>query len=174
MFEIPLAILFAVYIAVAEGVRWRFLGVLLFVDLVVPFVFFLTMLHHKQIMDWDIRERRQRLPLYIFTVLCHLGGVWLAHELGRLELAQLLFVFWAMGLIFAGVTVYWKISLHGGVNAFLITLINYFYDWKYWWLYLIVILVGWARVRGGHHTLYQYWVGVFVGVVGLLVGLAVL
>ncbi len=169
--EIPLAILFAVYIAVSEGVRWRFLGILLFIDLVVPLIFFLTMLYHKQIKDWDVRERRERLPLYFFTMLCHLGGVWLARELGRVELAQLLFIFWGMGLIFAGVTVFWKISIHGGVNAFLITLINYFYDWTLLWLYIVLFLVGWARVRDKHHTLWQYVAGCVLGALGLLVGL---
>ena len=169
--EIPLAILFAIYLTVREGIRWRFLGVILFIDLVVPFIFFLTMLYHRQITEWDVRDKRQRIPLYFFTMLCHLGGVWLAYALGREELARMLLVFWAMGVVFAGVTIFWKISIHGGVNSFLITFINYFYDWKYLWMYAILLLVGWARVADRHHDLPQYIVGCVLGAAGVVVGL---
>lgn len=172
--EIPVALMLAIYLTVREGIRWRFLGLLLFIDIMVPLVFFGVMLLNGQIKDWDIRKRRERLPLYFFTLLCQAGGVWLAYSLGKEELARLLAVFWMLGVIFALVTIFWKISLHGGVNAFLITLINYFYDWKYLWLYSIVLLVGWARVEDKHHTTWQYVSGCLVGAIGVLFGLMLL
>lgn len=169
--EIPIALLLAVYLAVNEGIRWRFLGVLLFIDLVVPFVFFLTMLYHKQITGWDVRERRERVPLYAFTMLCHLGGVWLAHELGKAELAGTLFRFWLLGIAIVLITTKWKISVHGAVNAFLVTLVTGVLGWQYIWLYALIPVVGWARIYDRHHTLDQYIAGVVVGVFGGVWGL---
>ena len=163
VWEMPAALLLAVGFAVREGMRWRFMGLLLFIDALVPIIFFLLMLYHKQIKDWDMQKRAERIPLYIFTMICHLGGIWLAHELGKTELVSILLVFYAVAIIFAVVTMKWKISLHAGVNAGLITIINIFYDWRYTWLYLLLFLVMWARVYQKHHTWAQVIAGATVG-----------
>lgn len=163
VWEIPLAILLAVAFAAAEGLRWRFLGLLLFIDAVVPMIFFVMMLVNKQIKDWDIQKREQRIPLYTFTLICHLAGLWLAYELGKTELALVLGVFYLTGIIFALITLKWKISLHAGVNAVLFTAINVFYGWQYMWLYGILALVMWARVYQKHHTWEQVIAGAVLG-----------
>ena len=80
VWEIPIGILMAIGFAVSEGLRWRFLGVLLFIDAVVPFIFFLIMLRHKQLVNWDMQKRAERIPIYVFTLLCHLAGLWLTLE----------------------------------------------------------------------------------------------
>lgn len=171
VWEIPAAIVLAVMFAMQEGLRWRFLGLLLFIDGIVPFIFFLTMLQHKQIRDWDIQNRRERIPLYAFTLMCHLGGIWLAHELGKAELVAVLSVFYLVAIVFAGITTFWKISLHTGVNAVLITAIVLFYGPQYAWLYLTLALVTWARVYQKHHTLSQALSGAGLGAGIVWVGL---
>lgn len=168
VWEIPLAIMLAVAFAAAEGLRWRFLGLLLFIDAVVPMIFFLIMLKNKQIKDWDIQNRAQRVPLYAFTLICHLAGLWLAYELGKQELVLVLSVFYVVGVVFALITTHWKISLHAGVNAVLMIAINMFYDWRYWWLMLLLPVVMWARVYQRHHSWEQVLAGAIVG--GGLVG----
>jgi membrane-associated phospholipid phosphatase len=173
VWEIPLAILLAVGFAATEGLRWRFLGLLLFVDAVVPFIFFLTMLRHRQLVNWDMQRRGERVPIYAFTLICHLAGLWLAHELGKTELVSVLSVFYLIGISFALITMQWKISLHSGVNAGLFTLINLFYGWQYIWLYSLLLLVMWARVYQKHHTWEQVIAGAVLGggMVGLGLGL---
>lgn len=163
VWEIPLAILLAVVFAVTEGLRWRFLGLLLFIDAIVPMIFFVMMLLNKQIKDWDIQKREQRIPLYAFTLICHLAGLWLAHELGKGELVLVLSVFYIVGIVFSLITLKWKISLHAGVNAVLFTAINMFYDWQYIWLYGLLALVMWARVYQKHHSWSQVLTGAILG-----------
>ncbi len=168
VWEIPLAILLAVAFAATEGLRWRFLGLLLFIDAVVPMIFFLIMLKNKQIKNWDIQRREERVPLYTFTLVCHLAGLWLAHELGKVELVAVLLVFYVAGIVFALITMKWKISLHAGVNAVLLTAINMFYGWQYSWLFGVLLVVMWARVYKKHHRGGKVWAGVALG--GGLVG----
>ena len=163
VWEIPIAIMLAIGFAVREGLRWRFLGLLLFIDAFVPMIFFLLMLYHKQLSSWDMRKRNERLPIYLFSLICHLGGVWLAHELGRVELTQILLLFYSIGIVFLLVTSKWKISLHAGVNAGLITTINMFYGWHLWWLYGLLCLVMWARVYQKHHSWAQVLAGAVLG-----------
>lgn len=169
VWEIPLAIVLAVGFAMNEGLRWRFLGIILFVDAVVPMIFFLMMLYHKQIKDWDIQNRMERIPLYLFTLVCHLGGIWLAQELGKSELVGVLMVFYVTAMVFFLITLKWKISLHAGVNAVLFTAINMFYGFKYLPLYGLLYLVMWARVHQKHHTWAQvlWGAGLGVGMVGV-------
>jgi membrane-associated phospholipid phosphatase len=174
VWEMPAALLLAVGFAVREGMRWRFMGLLLFIDAVVPIIFFLLMLYHKQIKDWDMQKRTERIPLYVFTMICHLGGIWLAHELGKTELVKVLLVFYVVAIIFVVVTTKWKISLHAGVNAGLITIINIFYGWQYSWLYILLCLVCWARVYQKHHTWAQVIAGSVVGAGIVGVGLGII
>lgn len=171
VWEIPGAIILAVMFAMQEGLRWRFLGLLLFIDAIVPMIFFLTMLYHKQIRDWDIQKRTERVPLYLFTLICHMGGIWLAHELGKTELVAVLVVYYAVAIVFGTITTKWKISLHAGVNAVLITTINMFYGWHFFWLYAVLYLVMWARVYQKHHTWRQVVAGALIGIIMIVIGL---
>lgn len=171
VWEIPAAIAVAVMFAVREGLRWRFLGLILFIDAVVPMIFFLTMLYHKQIKDWDIQKRAERIPLYLFTLVCHLGGLWLAHELGKGELVRVLAVYYVTAIVFFLITLKWKISLHAGVNAVLVTSLNVFYGWHYVWLYGLLCLVMWARVTQRHHTWAQVIAGALLGGGMVMLGL---
>lgn len=170
VWEIPGAIILAVMFAMQEGLRWRFMGLLLFIDGVVPMVFFLTMLLNKQIKDWDIQNRAQRIPLYLFTLICHLGGLWLAHELGKGSLFQVLLTYYIVAVSFFLITLKWKVSLHAGVNAVLITTIVAFYGLQYAWLYGLLSLVAWARVYQKHHTWAQVGAGAMIGTVIIALG----
>lgn len=175
VWEIPFAILLAVAFAIQEGLRWRFLGILLFVDAVVPMIFFLMMLRNKQIKDWDIQHREQRVPLYLFTLVCHLGGLWLTLALGKSGLFPILLVFYVAAVVFFLITLFhYKISLHAGVNAVLFTTINMFYGWKYFWLYGFLYLVMWARVYQKHHTWEQVFAGAILGTLIVGIGLLVI
>lgn len=129
------------------------------------------MIYNKQVSSWDIRKREERLPIYLFTMLCHLGGVWMAHELGKDELAWTLFTFWLTGITFAAITSFWKISLHAGVNAFLATLVVSTFGIKYFWVYGFVLLVMWVRAYDKHHTWIQLAVGAGLGTLGALLGI---
>jgi membrane-associated phospholipid phosphatase len=121
-----------------------------------------------------MQKRTERIPLYVFTMICHLGGIWLAHELGKTELVKVLLVFYVVAIIFVVVTTKWKISLHAGVNAGLITIINIFYGWQYSWLYILLCLVCWARVYQKHHTWAQVIAGSVVGAGIVGVGLGII
>src|SRR5687767_13119777 len=115
--EIPLLLSATVWYALANGMRWRFLLLLLFIDAVLPALYMLIGLWKGYISDWDMTKRKERYGLYFFTVLTHLFGVVLAYFLGKEDLFKILLVFWMLGLIFGIVTLFWKISVHAGTNA---------------------------------------------------------
>jgi len=172
--EIPVALGLATWFAVTGGLRWRFLIIIMVIDAVVPMIFLLIALAKGQISTWDIRDRRERIPLYLFTLFVHGMGVLLAHLLERGDLSRILFVFWTVALAFGLITTRWKISLHTGVNAVLLVFVNVIYGWQYWWLLGLVPLVAWARVHDKHHTWAQAAAGAVLGGVMTYVGMTVL
>lgn len=171
--EIPVALIIAVYWAVENGFRWRFLILLLLIDAVLPFLYFVHMLRKGEVSNWDIRDRKERIPLYLFTLVVHFIGLYLAWILGKESLFVTLLIFYVVAIVFMLITTVWKISLHAGVNSLLITFVNIITGWRYVWLYVIVVIVSWARVRDGHHSWGQVSAGAILAGIMVWVGLMV-
>lgn len=165
--EIPIALSMAVLWAIQNGFRWRFLVLLLLIDAFLPFLYFVHMLLKGEVSNWDIRDRKERIPLYFFTLIVHMIGVMSAWVLGKQELFLVLLIFYLVAIVFMSVTFFWKISIHAGVNSLLVTFLNWITGWRYLWLYGLVLLVAWARVRDGHHKWPQVMAGALVA--GLMV-----
>lgn len=169
---IPLLLAATVFLALANGLRWRFLTGLLFVDAFLPAGYFIWGLSTKRFSDWDLTKRGERNSLYFFAVACHLFGVILAYFLGKIFLFKILLVFWTLAVVFAVVTAFWKISTHAGVGAALVAFFNHYYGWdRYWWLVLVLLLVLYARVVIKKHTWAQVLAGSAVALAWVTLGL---
>ncbi len=171
---IPLLIVAATVFAIGSGWNYRYLLFLLIIDALLPALYMLFGLWRGTISDWDMTDRGERAGLYFFTVFAHLFGVVYAYLLGKTELAEILFVFWILAVIFAVVTLFWKVSVHAGVGGAAIAFFNHLYGWQnYWWLVLVLFLVFWARVRIRKHTWGQVLVGGSLAIVMVEYGLRV-
>lgn len=172
--EIPVLLTATVVFAIANGWRFRYLVFLLIIDALLPAAYMLWGLARRTISDWDMTRKNERYGLYFFTVFAHLFGVVYAYMLGKEELAEILFVFWALAVVFAVITLFWKISVHAGVNGAAVAFFNHLYGWEnYWWLPLVLLLVFWARVRIKKHTWPQVLVGGGVALTMVEMGLRV-
>ncbi len=160
--EIPLLIALTVWFARMNGLSIRFMVVILFVDALLPLLFFIHLLRKKEVADLDITKRSERIPIYGFAMAAHLCGVLIALLVGHTHTASILFVFWLLGVIFFIVTLFWKISVHAGVNSALATFLVLVGSTKYIWAYLVLIPVGWSRIYLKKHNLAQYVAGVLL------------
>lgn len=151
--EIPILLSASVWFALNNGMRWRFLILLLVIDALLPALYMVIGLWKGFIKDWDMTQRKDRFGIYFFTILAHLFGVVLAYFLGKEELFKILLMFWVLGAIYGVITLFWKISIHAGTNAALLAFFNHFYGWdRYWWLVLVLIVVLWSRYVTKKHT----------------------
>lgn len=161
--EIPVLLVAATMTAYLNGYRWRFLAMLLFLDAVLPGLYFLYLVFVKKTADFDMTDRRVRMPLYKLVTATHLAGVLVAFLIDREPLAQILLSFWLIALIFMFVTKHWKISVHAGVNSVLATFGIWILGWeRVWWLVFLPLVVSWARVMYKRHTIGQVIVGMLV------------
>lgn len=170
--EIPVILVMVAWMALTNGLRWRFIVFLLIFEALMPAAYFIVGLATKRIKDWDLTRKEDRRGLYIFTTLVHLFGVIYAYFLGKHELSEVLLILWGLAVVFALITYFWKISVHAGVNGVLIAMINHYYGWnRYWWLVIILILVLWARVVIKKHTIAQVCVGAILALAWVGLGL---
>lgn len=149
---IPVMLAIAVGWSVMNGLRWRFLVLLIAIDGFIPFLYFVHLLRTKEISDWDTTKRTERFRLYGFTVAVHAIGVLFALLLGKVVLAKILFSFLVLALTFLEVTFRWKISLHTGVSSAAVVFLMFVFGFGWIWLFFVVFLIGWARVAMKKHT----------------------
>ncbi len=170
--EIPVLLSATAWIALTNGLRWRFLVMLIVVDVGIPAAYMLNGLRTKVISDWDMTKRQERFKVFLLTVFCHLFGAVAALAVGKIYLFKILILFWLLAVVFAVITWLWKISVHAGVNAALVAFFNHYYGWdRYWWLVLILIVVLWSRVTIKKHNWWQVLAGAVVALVWMSLGL---
>src|SRR4030042_1339029 len=168
--EIPILLTASVLYAYFNGYEWQFLTLLLLIDAILPALFFYHLLKRHEIHDWDITQRKERYPLYGFTLAAHLVGIYFTYMSHQYHLGSMLIVFWFIGLIFFLITLFWKISLHGGVNMVLVTFVVLLFGRSFLWAYLILIPVGWSRIYLKKHTPVQFVSGSLIASGLFLVG----
>lgn len=142
-----------------NGLRWRFIVILLLIDGLIPLIYFVHLLSTKEISDWDTTRREQRLKLYGFTLVTHSIGVILAFLLGKIVLAKILFLFLILAGIFTLITFKWKISIHTGVSSAAVVFLSLLFGLNWLWLFLIVVVVAWARITMKKHSFWQAVIG---------------
>lgn len=159
---IPAMIAVAVGWSVMNGLRWRFLVLLTAIDGFIPFLYFIHLLKTKEISDWDTTKRKERFRLYGFTIAVHAVGLLLALLFGKIILAKILFSFWILAFVFFEITLQWKISVHTGVSSAAVTFLTFLFGIHWVGLFVIVLLIGWARVVIKKHTWAQAIAGAIV------------
>lgn len=146
----------------AEALRWGALTVL-FVTL-VPLAYIIRGVRRRRLTDHHVGLREQRpLPLLvgIASVVALLG---LLFALGAPRELFALVAAMAAGLLLSLlVTLAWKISVHTGVVAGVVTIVTILFGPAFLLLCLLVVLVAWARVELGDHTPAQVVAGAALG-----------
>lgn len=159
---IPAMLAGAVVWSLYNGLRWRFIVILFLIDGLIPFIYFVHLLRAKEISDWDTTKRTQRFRLYGFVILVHAIGVMFAWILGKIILAKILFAFWILALAFSLITLFWKISIHTGVSSAAVAFLMILAGSRMAGLFILVLLIGWARIVIKKHTLAQALAGMIL------------
>ncbi len=149
----------------SEGLKW--------ITYVAPFLIFLPLLFFAVtyklgwVDDLDLTNREDR-PLYLVVFIISLIAALFVMYFLHLPLKFIVYTVsgLAMTIITTVITFYWKISFHTAVTTSVVTAINILGGLRFAPLFLLVPLIGWARVVLKKHTFWQV-----VG--GFLVALAI-
>jgi membrane-associated phospholipid phosphatase len=139
-------------------------SIIIFSTLVlIPVIFFGVNLYQNKV-DYDLTDKRSRIPLYTLALFSSLLSYVLLVNWGYSELARVMIFFMGMIMILLAITLFWKISLHAIANTIFFGFIALIYNH----LALIVVppvvfLVGYSRVKLEKHTINQIIAGFILG-----------
>lgn len=147
-----------------DGDRFHFFSLL-----PILFILFLFRLGRVSNLNLEVKEQRT-LPL-LFAIGAACIGLGIFYVIGTpREIIWAGIAYIANGVIFGAITQFWKISFHTGVYTGCITvLVLILHDARFGWLFLLVPLIAWARVRRKRHTLIQTIVGVLIALINTVV-----
>lgn len=129
---------------------------------IIPITF--SILQKKgKISDWHITKREERHIYFAVIVAVTLVSVILSYYLTNYKFFALDVALLSVALSLSLLTFVFKISGHMVMNTSSVLLLNYLFDWKLMWLFLIVPVVAFARFYLKKHTLFQLLAGTVVG-----------
>jgi membrane-associated phospholipid phosphatase len=160
----------------ADGLAGAGYGVLaaLFVA-VLPTMFILHGVRRGRWADRNVGERRPRLIVLGFITASVATGLTLLILLGapRVLTGYLAFMLASLALL-ALVTLVWKISIHSAVASGSMAILCLSYGPLLLPGYLLVALLGWARVAMADHTIAQVVAGALLGAAAAVAAYAVI
>lgn len=153
-----------------RGLGWALVSIALLILPTTMYFYFRLFRGHYS--DDDISQRSQRQGLYFFS----LGAVALA----TLALYALSVPTIFLRLIGASIGILvlcmlinfvWKVSVHSASIATLATLSTVFRPWLGVCFWTVAIILGWARIRTGNHTVGQVLAGWSISIISILLAL---
>jgi len=149
-----------------SSLLWAIFGVT--TAAILPGFFLLSQLRRGNISDWHIsnREERTKLPISALTLATTIIPTAILELLKGPKTLQALFVTGLfLALIMIPIIAFWKISQHACGIATITMMLVALLGPLATPVFLLVPLVGWARVRVGAHTIAQVTAGAILGFV---------
>lgn len=141
------------------------LPILLVLDVILPIALFFLVLKRGHVSDIDVTKQDERHRLFGTLSILLLFTTFISYLLANNLFFVLHLISLAVALTMFLITLRFKISGHMLMNAGSIFIVNYLFDWKLLWLFLIVPIVAFARLYLKAHTLAEVLAG---GVLGLI------
>lgn len=139
--------------------------ILLVIDILFPIGVYLFFLKTGKISDRDVTKRQERFVLFGVGVITSLFSTILVFFIANELFFTLHLIFFLLTLTLFLITFKWKISGHMIVNTGAVFMINYLFDWRFLWLFLMVPIVAYARLYLKKHDIWQVAAGIMVGLI---------
>jgi len=147
-----------------NAVLWLILAVILIGILPVLYAYIAAKLGH--IKDIYLNRRQDRTGP--FLVAC-LGMIITMMIFYAMDVPKEILLFFMSGilitLIIMIINLFWKISVHATTITMVLMVVNVLSHYSYWYLFIFVPFVMWARVVQERHTVKQVVAGTFLGAV---------
>ncbi|UCB43118.1 MAG: hypothetical protein JSV77_00260 [Dehalococcoidales bacterium] len=136
---------------VADALKW---SLILAAISVLPVLTIVVYLVKKGWLDSVLTaSRRQRTVIYLLSILCAAVGYLILHYSRAPLTLEAAFAGGLFGaVLFTGINLVWKISLHAAFIAALATILIIFYGWIAATAIMLVLMVAWARLTLRLHS----------------------
>ncbi len=144
---------------------------ILLLQVVLPLTYMIIAPRLGWVSKWDMELKEERKPFFLFLLVLTLVNLTIIYFFGNNFLFDLNIIFIVLLLVLFGITKYWKISLHLSLNTASLILINFLFSWQFPFLYLIIPIIFWARLKLKKHTVNQLSAGVIITAIVIIGGL---
>lgn len=126
----------------------------------LPMIMIYIMVKRGLLKDVYVYDRRNRFKPFLGATLCYFLGLVALLAVSAPLLVTVLMAGYLVNTIFMMlITLRWKISIHASGIAGPATFLIYVFGIQFWWTLLLIIPVGWARLKLKAHTPAQIIVG---------------
>ena len=134
-----------------DALKWWLILVAL--SLLPVYLVIVYLVHSKRIEGFFIPVREQRTKIYLLTGVCAGIGCAILPCLGAPLILIAAFVSGVSAVVvFMGINLWWKISIHTAFIAASVTALIILYGWIVAVTVVLVLLVAWARIELEHHS----------------------
>ncbi len=129
----------------------------------IPIIFFIISYKLGWISDLDLSRRDER-PTFLFVFITMLLVSSIVLYLIKVPTRIFIYAFsgLVMTLVTSIITLFWKISFHTAVTTSVVTAIIILGGLKFWPFFILIPIIGWARVCLKKHTFWQVTGGAVV------------
>jgi len=150
------------------------LPALLIFEFIIPLLFLYLLIKKKHYSAWDLPIKEERRLILLIFLICSLVSLLVTKIYGNQFLTDLILIFLLLSFAGAVITYYWKISLHMLINTVGALYLNFLFDWKLPYIYVVIPAIFWARYYLKRHTLPQLAGGFLFSVVFVVASLKLL
>lgn len=131
--------------------------------IIIPGFYILWLLEARKISDIHMAKLEERkIPFLVGAISSIIGAVLLYFFHAARPVFIISAIYAVNSLIIAIVTQFWKISVHTGTFASIATIAVIIFGVQFWWLYLFLVPLAWARIFRRRHTIWQTVAGAVV------------
>lgn len=124
--------------------------------IIIPGFYIMWQFETKNIQDIHMANLHERkLPFLIAAVSSVIGAIVLYYLHAARPVFVISVIYAVNTAVIAIITQFWKISVHTGMFASIATITVIIFGAQFWWLYLFLIPLSWARVFRRRHTIWQ-------------------
>lgn len=140
--------------SMSDAIKWSL--ILIAVSILPLFTIIVYLVHSERLEGIFINVRRQRHKIYLLATLCTVVGFIILLYLGApLVLVAVFVAGLSTILIFMGINLLWKISIHTAFAAASVTALTILYGSSGALTAMLVPPIAWARIELEHHSLAQ-------------------
>jgi len=152
--------------------KWLVASTGLIFTFLLPIIFFLFMLKNKKIVNQDAEMKEERTIPFLFGLTLLIPGYFILHANDVHLITQ---AFWICYISNTAAVIiinkFWKISIHALGAAAPLALFCFIQNWIGAVMVIILLLVGWSRIKLKCHTFAQVIAGALFGFLSTVVQL---
>ena len=146
----------------ADALRWAVISILF--ASVLPMAYVIAQVRRRRVTDRHVRIRAQRRLPMLIAIASTVAGLALLTGFGAPRPLVALAAAGVAGLVVTAViTEFWKISLHAAVVGGAVTIVVIVFGISWLPFFALLVLVAWARVELGDHSVAEVVGGGAVG-----------